>query len=444
MTVEPSRRAQFPLGASLTLAQLGGPGVQVGRGGPGVRIGRGSDPHRLLAALRADEPVSWVPALGGWLVTSRATALELMRDTEIFTVDDPRFSTAQVVGPSMLSLDGSEHDRHRTPFADPFRRSAVHATFAEWSRAETRRLVAGLAPLGAADLATDLAAPLAVSTVTRALGLVDVDQEQMLGWYTAIVDAVVEAAAGRDVPPAGVAAVADLRLQVDRTVDEAGTSLLAAVAGTGTLGGDEVFSNTAILLFGAIETSQGMTANALLHLLSHPDQLDEVRAGMSPERSRPANGSSGDRTSGEHGPGEHSPDENPLLANAVEESLRFEPAVALVDRYATTDVELGDARIAMGDLVSVAIAGVNRDPATFEDPDRFDVHRPNARQHLSFVHGTHACLGMHLARLETREAIAAVFDLLPCVRLDADRSLPPQGMIFRRTPSVVATWEADG
>lgn len=430
MTVEPSRRAQFPLGASLTLDQLGGPGVQVGRG---------SDPHRLLAALRADEPVSWVPALGGWLVTSRATALELMRDTETFTVDDPRFSTAQVVGPSMLSLDGTEHDRHRTPFADPFRRSAVHATFAEWTRAETRRLVAGLAPLGAADLATDLAASLAVSTVTRALGLVDVDQEQMLGWYTAIVDAVVEAAAGRDVPPAGVAAVADLRLQVDRTVDEAGTSLLAAVAGTGALGRDEVFSNTAILLFGAIETSQGMTANALLHLLSHPDQLDEVRAGMSPERNRPANGSSGDRPSGEH-----SPDENLLLANAVEESLRFEPAVALVDRYATTDVELGDARIAMSDLVSVAIAGVNRDPATFENPDRFDVHRPNARHHLSFVHGTHACLGMHLARLETREAIAAVLDLLPGVRLNADRSLPPQGVIFRRTPSVVATWEADG
>jgi cytochrome P450 len=430
MTVEPSRRAQFPLGASLTLDQLGGPGVQVGRG---------SDPHRLLAALRADEPVSWVPALGGWLVTSRATALELMRDTETFTVDDPRFSTAQVVGPSMLSLDGTEHDRHRTPFADPFRRSAVHATFAEWTRAETRRLVAGLAPLGAADLATDLAAPLAVSTVTRALGLVDVDQEQMLGWYTAIVDAVVEAAAGRDVPPAGVAAVADLRLQVDRTVDEAGTSLLAAVAGTGALGRDEVFSNTAILLFGAIETSQGMTANALLHLLSHPDQLDEVRAGMSPERNRPANGSSGDRPSGEH-----SPDENLLLANAVEESLRFEPAVALVDRYATTDVELGDARIAMSDLVSVAIAGVNRDPATFENPDRFDVHRPNARHHLSFVHGTHACLGMHLARLETREAIAAVLDLLPGVHLNADRSLPPQGVIFRRTPSVVATWEADG
>ena len=430
MTVEPSRRAQFPLGASLTLDQLGG---------PGVRVGRGSDPHRLLAALRADEPVSWVPALGGWLVTSRATALELMRDTEIFTVDDPRFSTAQVVGPSMLSLDGTEHDRHRTPFADPFRRSAVHATFAEWTRAETRRLVAGLAPLGAADLATDLAAPLAVSTVTRALGLVDVDQEQMLGWYTAIVDAVVEAAAGRDVPPAGVAAVADLRLQVDRTVDEAGTSLLAAVAGTGALGRDEVFSNTAILLFGAIETSQGMTANALLHLLSHPDQLDEVRAGMSPERNRPANGSSGDRPSGEH-----SPDENLLLANAVEESLRFEPAVALVDRYATTDVELGDARIAMSDLVSVAIAGVNRDPATFENPDRFDVHRPNARHHLSFVHGTHACLGMHLARLETREAIAAVLDLLPGVHLNADRSLPPQGVIFRRTPSVVATWEADG
>ena len=395
----PDRLSRFPLGGALTLEGLNGSGA-----------------HQLLADLRPGEPVSWLPALGGWLVTSRALALDVMRDVETFTVDDPRFSTAQVVGPSMLSLDGAEHERHRSPFADPFRKSTIRTDYEEWTGVEAQRLVEDLAPAGHADLARELAAPLAVSTVTRALGLVDVDQEQMLAWYTAIVEAVVGVSAGRDVPPEGVAAVADLRRQVDRTVEEAGASLLSAVAGTGTLDRTEVFSNTAILLFGAIETSQGMTSNALWHLLSHPDQMEEVRTGLT----------DGDTSD---------------LVNAVEESLRFEPAVALVDRYATADVSLGDARIGRGDLVSVSLTGINRDPSTFEDPDRFDVHRSNARQHLSFVHGAHACLGMHLARMETLAAITAALELLPELSLDREQSSRPNGVVFRRTSSVAATWK---
>lgn len=80
------RVSRFPQGAALSLDDLDG-----------------SDAHRLLASLRASEPVSWLPALGGWLVTSREAALDVMRDAGTFTVDDPRFSTAQVVEPSMLS-----------------------------------------------------------------------------------------------------------------------------------------------------------------------------------------------------------------------------------------------------------------------------------------------------------------------------------------------------
>ena len=68
------------------------------------------DPHPHLARLRLEGPVAWIDALGGWLVVDRATALEVLRDDATFTVDDPRFSTAQVVGRSMLSTDGDEHD----------------------------------------------------------------------------------------------------------------------------------------------------------------------------------------------------------------------------------------------------------------------------------------------------------------------------------------------
>ena len=90
-------RGAFPLGETVALADLD------------------DDPHPLLARLRQQEPVSWLPALNGWLVTRRDLALRVLRDTVAFTVDDPRFTTARVVGPSMLSLDGAEHGRHRGP-----------------------------------------------------------------------------------------------------------------------------------------------------------------------------------------------------------------------------------------------------------------------------------------------------------------------------------------
>ena len=128
------RSDAFPLGAAVTLEQLD------------------RDPHPTLARLRAEEPVSWLPALGGWIVTRRDHALQVMRDDATFTVDDPRFSTAQVVGPSMLSVDGAEHTRHRDPFARPFRLAAVRERFTAAVADETDRLLDAFAPAGEVEL----------------------------------------------------------------------------------------------------------------------------------------------------------------------------------------------------------------------------------------------------------------------------------------------------
>ena len=114
---------EFPVGSSVTLADLE------------------TDPHPVLARLRTHEPVSWLPALGGWLVTSRELALHVMREPFMYTVDDERFSTGLVVGPSMLTRDGDEHTRHRDPFAEPLRLAAVRERFAPLVEAETDELI---------------------------------------------------------------------------------------------------------------------------------------------------------------------------------------------------------------------------------------------------------------------------------------------------------------
>jgi cytochrome P450 len=366
----------------------------------------------LLARLRDREPVSWVPALEGWLVLRHDLALQVMVDAATFTVDDPRFSTGRVVGPSMLTLDGEEHARHRAPFARPFRLQAVRERFTQLVSAEVDRLIDAIEPAGAAEVRRSFAGPLAAAVVTYSLGLRETDTDAVLRWYDAIVAAVTNVTAGGEVPPAGRAAFADLQAAIEPVLDrEPASSLLAAAGGeAGGLERREVVSNAAVMLFGGIETTEGMIANAIVHLLSHPDQLALVRAD-------PA-----------------------WLPNAIEESLRLEPAAAMVDRYATADVTLGGASIRRGELVRISVTAANRDPATFPDPDRFDVRRENARQHAAFARGPHVCIGMHLARLEAHAAVARLLERLPNLRLDPARPSAPTGLVFRKPPALHVLW----
>jgi cytochrome P450 len=330
-----------------------------------------------------------------------------MRDAGLFTVDDPRFSTAQVVGPSMLSLDGDEHRRHRDPFAAAFRLPQVRERFTQRVQEEAQRLVSTLAPRGTAEVRRDLAGPLAVNVVASALDLLDVDPTTVLAWYDEIVAAVDRVSAGAAVDQRARDAVDALDRHVAGTIRR-GVGVLAEA--TATLTPAEVASNAAVMMFGGIETGEGMTTTLFWHLLTDPDQMAALHADRS------------------------------LGANAVDESLRLEPAAARVDRYATADTELAGAHIRQGDLVIVSLTAANRDPATFPDAERFDITRSNARSHLAFAQGPHACVGLHLARLETLSALDAVLDGWPGIRLLPD-STPPTGVIFRKPRFLHVQWD---
>src|SRR5262249_45698890 len=225
---------------------------------------------------------------------------------------------------------GAAHARHRAPFNRPFRHDEVHARLAAFTRAETGRLVSAIAPHGAAELRRATAGPLAGAGMAQVLGLGQVDPAQVLAWYDGIVAAVqaeaaaqagtaAQAGAAADRPgistagadPAGAAAFAELVASLRDVIDRGGRdgALLAEVVrpagAAGPLTGEEAISNAAVLLFGGIETTEGMIANAVLHLLSSPAQLALVRA------------------------------EPGLVSAAVEESLRLEPAAAGGGPYAT-------------------------------------------------------------------------------------------------------------
>ncbi len=404
---EEHRGDRYPLGAAITLEELD------------------RDPHPALARLRAREPVSWVPALGGWLVTRHDLVLAAMRDARTFTVEDPRFSTARVVGPSMLSLDGDEHALHRAPFMAPFRLRAVRERFSREVEVRSQQLIDSFRARGCAELRREFAGPPAAEIIAGALGLEHAETARLLSWYETIVASVSEITAGGPPTRAGELAYEALSERL-RAAIATGGSLLAQAAGRAASGAsdmapaqavgrpalsqEQIASNAAVLLFGGIETTEGMIANLLAHLLTNPD------------RARAAGADPG------------------ALDAAIDESLRLEPAAAVIDRYSATSTELGGARIGRRELVRLSLAAANRDPAVFAEPDAFTPGRPNAGRQLAFAAGPHVCVGVHLARLEARIGVDALLRLLPGLAL-RDRASPEvRGLVFRKPARVDATW----
>lgn len=370
-----------------------------------------SDPHPALARLRRASPVAWLEDLGGWLVTGHGLAQRVLTDWQTFTVDDERFSTARVVGPSMLSLDGPRHTAHRSAFAPDLRRRAVYGRLKRRIEDSARSLVRLLAGTDSGDLRAAVATPLATEVMRDVLGLGELAVDQLTEWNESITAAIDEVTIGSAVPEYGVEAFEALRSAVSASMASGGA--LAGAADRGPLSLDEVAANVAVLLIGGIVTADGAVSIALRHLLDRPDLDGAIR------------------------------DHPELVDRFVDESMRLEPAAAFVDRYATSEALLGPKRIQRGELVRVSISGANRDPDVFAQPDGFDLGRGNAADHLAFARGPHACLGIHVARLETRIAITTILEHLPGLRAAPGGIPGPHGLIFRAPERVPAVWGGD-
>ena len=370
------------------------------------------DPYPILHRLREENPVAWIPTLGMWFITRRDDVLAVLRDTERFRTDSVRSPIFSTFGSQMLSAEGETHRRYKSACAPPFNARAVHERAEPIVREITRNLLETADSEGRFDLRARLAAPLALRTVARILGFSEAMEETLRGWYDAFAEALADYEAVAVTRSRGVlaaesfAAVVRPRLGEMREDD---LSLLSHLARQSPrmLDDDEVVSNALIVLFGGIETTEAAISNAAWALLTHPEAQDIALGG---EES---------------------------LALAIEESLRWEPAVQTCTRYAAADTTLRGATIREGNVVQCMIGAANRDPAAFPDPDTFRADRANAGEHLSFGSGRHFCLGAALARVEARVAIGAFFDRFPSARLDPAVDSRPFGHEFRKPKALV-------
>jgi cytochrome P450 len=351
-----------------------------------------------------------------FLVYRHADVTRVLRDGETFSSS----IMAQVMGPVMgykiiLAMDEPEHRRHRALVSPAFRQT----TLARWEEALIADVVNGLidkfVDRGHADLVEELTFPFPTQVVGGVLGLAREDYRQFQKWAVAIItvnshwDRGIKASEElRDY----LAAILEDRRKESR--DDLMSDLVNAEIEGEKLDDEEIYSFLRLLLPAGVETTFRSSGNLLYLLMTHTEQLDAVRADRS------------------------------LLPQAIEEALRYEPPLLLTARIAARDTSLAGVAIPIGSSVTPMLGSANRDPEAYRDPETFDIFR-DPKQHVSFGTGPHMCLGMHLARMETRVAINALLDRLPNMRLDpaaVERDDPHiHGQIFRSPTSLPVIWD---
>jgi cytochrome P450 len=383
---------RFPLGSALTWDALEG------------------DVYPVLARLRAQEPVTWCPPLKAFAATTHEQCSELLRD-------EPRFETTkgdsrahEVFGPTMLSTDDDEHRRQRIPFEGPFRVRPTRERFTDLIHEEVDRLVGEIEGAGGGELAEMIARrlPVRVMCAVLALGL---DEAEVRATYddfaAAVSDYRRDPEIDRRARATQAAFAARVAGELERMRAEQTDSVLGDVARDPESGISdfEIAANALVIMFGGIETVETLILNTMYALLSHPDQLQLLL------------------------------DDPGLVPGALDESLRWAPPIGFLGRHSRVETELGGVPLAADTHTIALVVAANRDPAVFEDPDRFDVRRENARKYISFSYGKHFCLGFNLAKLEAEIAIRAMLERLPNVRVDPEHPLPPMHGISIRRPS---------
>ncbi|MFF9065955.1 cytochrome P450 [Streptomyces sp. NPDC014891] len=378
-----------------------------------------ADPYPFYARLREAGPVHEVRMPDGfrfWLVVGHEEGRAALADPRLAkspSVIGVRPPEEDVIGVHLLAADAPDHTRLRRLVTGEFTGRRVENLRPRIERL-TADLVDAMEPAGRADLVDAFAYPLPVTVICELLGVPTKDRDTFRRWSTELVSPTGEEDFSRSMVDFG--AYLDELIEDKRAAgpsDDLLSGLIASRAEDGDrLSGPELRAMAYLLLIAGHETTVNLIANTVRNLLTHPDQLAALRAD----------------------PG--------LLDGAIEESLRYDgPVETSTFRFSREPVALGGTEIPAGRHVLVAIGALDRDPARFPAPDRFDVRR-DTRGHLAFGHGVHYCLGAPLARLEGRIALRTLLDRFPKLELDPDGEawewLP--GLLMRGTRHLPVRW----
>ncbi|WP_194815093.1 cytochrome P450 [Nocardia sp. XZ_19_385] len=291
--------------------------------------------------------------------------------------------------PAMLMVDPPVHTRYRKLVAQAFTPRAV-ARLRDRISEVTTDLLDDLAQHENADLIEQFALLLPIAIISEILGIPAEKRDDLLDAGHAgspLLDIGISWKTFRTANDALREAQDYLVEHIAELRANPGDNILSDLATGGELTDTELLYSAALIAGAGFETTVNLIGNGIMALHQHPEQLDLLRA------------------------------EPARWPGAVEEILRYDSPVQMTARTALRDIEIAGVRIAKGEMVALLLGCANRDPKMFDNPNVFDVTRANAREHLSFSSGVHACLGASLARMEGAVALQALYDRFPNLRV---------------------------
>ncbi len=346
-----------------------------------------------------------------WTLFDFESVFTAFREDEVFGSEMYNNTIGLVFGPTILGMHGKQHHDHRSLVAKAFRQSALTQWEPEVIDPICDQLVDEFKDDGEADLvkAVTFEFPTRVTAALLGLPQEDLDLFRRLSLQLISITEDIEA---------GLTASVELgtyfQEQVDqrrsKMTDDVIGDLVAAEIDGEKLTDEAIISFLRLLLPAGLETTYRSSSNLLALLLTHPDQLDALQR------------------------------DRDLIPAAIEEGIRYETPLVLVARNTTRDVEMHGMTIPEGAQVNVCMGSANRDESRWTDAGAFDIHRPR-RAHISFAGGIHSCLGMHLARVETRAMLNSLFDRVTDLQLVPDEDTRITGMPFRSPKHLPVTFQ---
>jgi cytochrome P450 len=374
-----------------------------------------ANPFPEFARLRTEDPVHWSGAMKAWIVTRYDDVRQVALNNRQISADrlTPFFRTN---AEWMVFRDPPDHTRLRRLFTKAFTPTAV-----ENLRANIEDIVGHLidgmqakAKRGeTVDYIADFAYPLPASVIMDLLGVPRVDLERVKVWSDdiALFIGTAQVAGNKYLrAEAGARAMSDyfrglVEARTDRPTGDMISQLVLARDDRDALSTDEIIGTAILLLFAGHETTTNLIGNGFLYSMRNRAEWERLVA-------RPA-----------------------LADSAVEEYLRYDGPSGAVARVAASDLEMAGKTIREGQRVFAFVNSANRDPAAFDDPERFDIGRAQ-NPHMTFGHGIHFCLGAPLARLEARIAATRLAERLPGIRLAGGEPEWHDSLILRGVKSL--------
>ena len=379
------------------------------------------DPYPTLARLQAEAPIAYVPQLDGIVMTRRDDIDHWEKRIDIFSSEQPGGLMTRLMGQNMMRCDGEAHQTQRRAMQPAVSPRSVARHWRAAFRTAAAAILDDLVPRGRADLCTDYAMPLSGEALRLITGLQTITAAEMDAHSQAMIDGISNYAGDAAVEARCLAAVAALDAAIDEKRGECethppdpdgleGLSVIAVLQRAGAPR-DQILANTKLVISGGQNEPRDAIAGAVWALLTHPDQLAlllDGRVGW-------------DR--------------------AFDEYVRWMAPIGMSPRRLAGTATIGGVEIGPEGRAFFMFGAANRDPAHFEDPDRFDIRR-DTRKQIAFGAGPHFCAGAFAARaLVADVALPMLFDRCPRLRLEPDADVAFRGWAFRGPLRVPVRWD---